>query len=572
MLQSEALTILQSGANVFITGSAGSGKTYLLNQFIDYLRRHRISAAVTASTGIAATHLGGQTIHSFTSLGVRESLSEYELEQLKHRPQVHKRLQAVKVLIVDEVSMLAGNTLANVDVILRYVRARDEAFGGVQLVLCGDFFQLPPVNKNRQNIREIIAFMHPVWLAAKLQICYLTEQHRQQESPLLRLLDEMRRGEVSEYSYELLQAKLAERADAEQPASIKLYTHNVDVDGYNQRQLQAIDKPARSFTATTTGTATRVEQLRKSVLAPDVLEVKIGAQVMFVKNNYEKGYFNGSLGRVTAFTRDGGWPVVECHSGQIIVAESVDWVTENENGKQVASFSQVPLRLAWAITVHKSQGMTLECAEIDLSKCFEIGQGYVALSRLQDFAGLTLSGLNSQALEMSSLVRRADERFQALSEQCWQQWQELSFEQQEQKLAATRLRLGAVDPDDIDDSDDWQSSAKADTYELTRDLVLQGLSLDELAEERGYTKGTMIRHLAKIAERDPELDLSPYRPPEEIIEQIAAALEHYRQNPDADKLDRHGRLKSSAIHDHFDAQISYEDIHLALLFIRPNSS
>ena len=562
MLQQQALELLKSGANVFITGSAGSGKTYLLNQFIDYLRQYQVPVGITASTGIAATHIGGQTIHSFTSLGVRDHIGERELEQIKSRHPVSKRLRAIKVLIVDEISMLAGNTLANVDSILRYVRAHNQAFGGVQLVLCGDFFQLPPVSRSGQDLRSIIAFMHPVWLSAKLKICYLTEQHRQSESRLLRLLNEMRLGAISSASTQALQHKLNSEPASE--AKIKLYTHNVDVDSYNLSQLAGLEGDSELYSASTSGANALVEQLRRSVLAPALLELKTGARVMFVKNNYDRGHFNGSLGVVRGFTREEKWPVVDCANGLTITAEPAEWSIENEYGEKLASYSQIPLRLAWAITVHKSQGMTLDSAELDLSKCFESGQGYVALSRLRAFSELQLSGINDQALEMNQLVRRADQRFQALSEDNLQAWQALSPQQQQQQIQQAQRRLGAITPK-ANQADSKPS--KPSTYELTLELVEQGLSLEAIAQLRELTIGTIIGHLRHLRQQDPELDLSAYQPDEAIVAAVAGVLAQHHPDVEPDYYDQRGRLRLGIIYTDLEQKYSYEQLNLALLFV-----
>ena len=562
MLQQQALELLKSGANVFITGSAGSGKTYLLNQFIDYLRQYQVPVGITASTGIAATHIGGQTIHSFTSLGVRDHIGERELEQIKSRHPVSKRLRAIKVLIVDEISMLAGNTLANVDSILRYVRAHNQAFGGVQLVLCGDFFQLPPVNRSGQDLRSIIAFMHPVWLSAELKICYLTEQHRQSESRLLRLLNEMRLGAISAASTQALQHKLNSEPASE--AKIKLYTHNVDVDSYNLSQLAGLEGDSELYSASTSGANALIEQLRRSVLAPALLELKTGARVMFVKNNYDRGHFNGSLGVVRGFTREEKWPVVDCANGLTITAEPAEWSIENEYGEKLASYSQIPLRLAWAITVHKSQGMTLDSAELDLSKCFESGQGYVALSRLRAFSELQLSGINDQALEMNQLVRRADQRFQALSEDNLQAWQALSPQQQQQQIQQAQRRLGAITPK-ANQADSKPS--KPSTYELTLELVEQGLSLEAIAQLRELTVGTIIGHLRHLRQQDPELDLSLYQPDEAIVAAVAGVLAQHHPDVEPDYYDQRGRLRLGIIYTDLEQKYSYEQLNLALLFV-----
>jgi ATP-dependent exoDNAse (exonuclease V) alpha subunit len=414
MLQSTALKILKSGANVFLTGSAGAGKTYMLNQYIDYLRDNGVPTAITASTGIAATHINGQTIHSWSGLGIKDAITDKDLDKLAKRKVVRERIEKVQVLIIDEISMLSLQNLECINQILQFFKIDHRPFGGIQVILCGDFFQLPPVSKDRLQNWQKFAFMAPVWVEADLKVCYLTEQYRQDDSGLLSLLNEIRSGEVSDSSQDLLWEKLEDSQHRRDETAIQLYTHNSDVETVNLEKLANLEGKTEHFYAYTTGTDSLIESLRKSVLAPDHLILKEGAQVIFVKNNYELGYLNGTMGTVIGFNTD-GWPVIETLSGEEILAKPEDWNVVNEYNQPVATYSQVPLRLAWAITVHKSQGMTLDAAEIDLSKTFEAGQGYVALSRVKTWGGLTLKGCNDRALVMDPLVARADKRFQELS-------------------------------------------------------------------------------------------------------------------------------------------------------------
>jgi len=414
MLQATALNILKSGANVFLTGSAGAGKTYILNQYIDYLKTNGVPLAITASTGIAATHISGLTIHSWSGLGIKNELTDKDLDKIAKRKVVRERIERVQVLIIDEVSMLSLQNLECINQILQFFKISQKPFGGIQVVLCGDFFQLPPVTRERLPNWQKFAFMAPVWTEAELKLCYLTEQYRQDDSGLLSLLNEIRSGDVSDASQDMLMEKLEDSQHKKDETAVKLFTHNADVEAVNLEMLANLDGKAEHFYAYTSGTDSLVDGLRKSVLAPEHLSLKEGAQVMFVKNNFELGYLNGTMGTVIGFNTD-GWPVVETMEGVEIVARQEDWNVVNEYHQPVATYSQVPLRLAWAITVHKSQGMTLDAAVINLSKTFEPGQGYVALSRVKTWGGLTLRGCNDRALQMDPLVRKADIRFQELS-------------------------------------------------------------------------------------------------------------------------------------------------------------
>ena len=178
MQQEKALAILKSGKNAFLTGSAGTGKTYVLNQYIDYLKERKVKVAVTASTGIAATHMNGMTIHSWAGIGVKEFITQGNLTSMKSKKYLKDHLEKVKVLIIDEISMLHKNQINAVDVVLRYFKNNEEAFGGIQVVLCGDFFQLPPIGHQGETSKEKFAFMSEAWVKSNLAVCYLTEQYR----------------------------------------------------------------------------------------------------------------------------------------------------------------------------------------------------------------------------------------------------------------------------------------------------------------------------------------------------------------------------------------------------------
>jgi len=247
MLQSTALKIMKAGENVFLTGSAGAGKTYVLNQYIQYLRERGVPVAITASTGIAATHLGGQTIHSWSGLGIREEITERDLEKIAKKKKVRQRLEKVEVLIIDEISMISKQTLGCIDQILRFFKVSFAPFGGIQVIFSGDFFQLPPVSKERLNSREKFAFMSPVWKKLDLKVCYLTEQYRQNSCALTEVLNEMRSGEISDMTQDALLEKLEESRENNEEFAIKLYTHNADVDRINREELKKLPGSTEMF-------------------------------------------------------------------------------------------------------------------------------------------------------------------------------------------------------------------------------------------------------------------------------------------------------------------------------------
>lgn len=399
MRQTQALRVMMDGRSVFLTGAPGAGKTYVLNQFIHIAKQQGRNVAVTASTGIAATHIGGTTIHSWSGLGIKDSLSQYDLEKFKNSAKLVKRYNATDVLVIDEVSMLHGARLDMVNMLAKTLRKSNAPFGGIQVILVGDLFQLPPISRGS----DLADFAHlsQAWAELGPSICYLTEQHRVGSGDaLLDLLDAMRRGDVNEMHEQALQERMQHKATTD-GAVTRLYSHNADVDAINQRHLAGLTTPVRRYEMRTSGAAAKREQLTKSVLAPEVLELKRGAEVMFVANNFVSGFVNGTRGTVIDFKADS--PVVVTAGGREIVVEPHSWKLE-EDGKVRAEVAQLPLRLAWAITIHKSQGMSLDAAEIDLARTFTPGMGYVALSRVRSMDGVYLQGINRMALAMHPAI------------------------------------------------------------------------------------------------------------------------------------------------------------------------
>lgn len=423
MKQIEALEILKTGANVFLTGEPGSGKSYTINMFCDWIEKNkRIYPSVTASTGIAATHINGTTIHSWSGIGIHEVITPSIIKNILGKSYVVNRIQNAKILIIDEISMINGQTLDNVDKICREVRAerdmtaRGKSFGGIQIIFVGDFFQLPPVTKDGKKTK--FAFESNAWLSAEPKICYLTEQHRQEDQEFLEILTGLRAGKITKKNLARL-----EKCKRKAPKDItRLFTHNADVDRVNAEELAKIKDTTKTFTMMSSvaypSFQFMIDILKKSCLSPERLHLKIGAPVMFTRNDTQKDgsigeYVNGTLGKVTEFDP---YPVVKTNDGRTIrLSKLAEW-SIIEKGETKASIRQIPLRLAWAITVHKCQGMSLDSATMDLSQAFEYGQGYVALSRVRSLKGLYLEGLNDKALLMHPTVVKKDGLFRKLSE------------------------------------------------------------------------------------------------------------------------------------------------------------
>lgn len=411
MNQKQALNILKLGHNVFLTGEAGSGKTYLLNQYIKYLKENNVIVGVTASTGIAATHMNGKTIHSWAHIGIKDVLTPSDLNHIANRQDYKTKILNTRVLIIDEVSMLHHFRLDMVNQVLQKVHQNDLPFGGIQVILCGDLFQLPPVSPYGQKSKYINE--SDIWDKMNLRICYLLEQYRQVGNDFLQLLSEIRNNNLSDFSIEKLQSRLNSEIKIDiQPT--KLYTHNIDVDTINKAELDKLNFEDHVYKMTSIGDKNLVKTLEDTCLAPIELHLKKDAVVMFVQNNFVKGYVNGTLGKVVGFSKQSDYPIVKTVDGRIINTLPASW-TIDEGNTVLAEITQVPLRLAWAITVHKSQGMTLDAAQIDLSKAFVAGMGYVALSRVKSLNGIKLLGINSRALMVDPQVIHSDKLFKQSS-------------------------------------------------------------------------------------------------------------------------------------------------------------
>jgi ATP-dependent DNA helicase PIF1 len=390
----------RGGRNCFLTGMAGTGKSTLLRQFIaDCSGTGGKRVDITAPTGVAALNVGGMTIHRFCGmmLGPQAGQSNEDyLDVLRKDPRRSvmngfQRVMRCQVLVIDEISMLPGRQFDFIEFLFRRLRGRDEPFGGCQVIVTGDFLQLPPVRMNEGEPYDW-AFLTPAWERAEFRTVVLDTVRRQDEPQFVRALGNFRCGRVWGEDARLLQGRIKNFP----PASLtRLFTHNVQVDRWNHFQLGELPGAETVFGAWQTGPEAQREFLARNLLTPATLQLKPGAVVMFTVNRTLPGsarplFVNGQVGTVV----ECGVPNGECgmmrvrvKTGEVIEVERFKWSFSAQD-PEAATFSQFPLRLAYAMTIHKSQGLTLDAAYLDIRAAREPGQAYVAVSRVRTLAGL----------------------------------------------------------------------------------------------------------------------------------------------------------------------------------------
>lgn len=579
MLQDVALKILKTGANVFLTGEPGSGKTHTINTYVKWLREHGIEPAITASTGIAATHVGGMTIHAWTGIGIKRHLTEHDLDEITSRERLVKRAVASSVLIIDEISMIDARTLGMAEQAIRALKHSQKPWGGMQVVFVGDFYQLPPVSTKeeaekrepevetetisfdgepipvqpaRAAARTSFSFTSPAWVAANPIVCYLSEQHRQEDAPFLELLTAMRRSAVTDNHRELLNSRATDIDDLPERAA-RLYSHNANVDRENGERLSALDAQSQNYSMVSKGAPHIIDALKRGCLSPEVLTLKVGARVMFTKNALDGSYANGTLGEVTDLKEIG--PVVRTNSGRTILAQPAEW-SVTDGGKVLARIAQVPLRLAWAVTVHKSQGMTLDSAAVDLSQAFEYGQGYVALSRVRELTGLYLLGYNERALQIHPDVAVQDTQFKLNSASARKRFDQMPESELKEYTDAFVTALGGDPRGGVAPAERIE---KVDTRVATLELVKKELSLEEIAIERKLKPGTIVNHLEELKQKK---ELSA-----DALAHLVSAKKKKELAPIIAVIKKKKLTALTPIYAALDGAHSFEDIRLARLFV-----
>lgn len=418
--QNQIISAISEGKSVFISGSGGTGKTLLLKHIIKLLKKHHTPSRViaTAPTGIAACAIRGQTLHSFAGIRYPKMDRKALLDRIFIDAKACNRWRKVKALVIDEISMVDAELFESAENIAREIREKDEVWGGIQLVVCGDFFQLPPVHDPSNSSSKEYAFEADCWQASFHRQFELTKIFRQSDPRLVKLLQGIRRGECDSQELELLEQSCSDEPD---PSAIQIYPLREDVNRVNEMRMQSLSEIPIMYSAFDSGENPWKNQLKQGI-APDELFLCKGARVMLIKNlNTWCGLVNGATGTVIGFCKFKGadvgeicsqnlLPMVKFDSGRTMVIDPETWVVM-EGDTVVAKRKQVPLLLAWALSIHKCQGMTLDKIYTDLSRAFGCGMVYVALSRVRSLEGLQLSGFNPSKIKAHPKVLQFYKKF-----------------------------------------------------------------------------------------------------------------------------------------------------------------
>jgi hypothetical protein len=409
--QLAAVDLARSGQSFFLSGSAGTGKSTTLRVIVAALTDGKRDVAVTASTGAAAMLIGGKTLHSWS--GCKLAAGPWEALRGELTPASEQRWHDVDCLIIDEISMVEPKLFTKFEALARDVRGSTEPFGGIQVIACGDFLQLPPVRPGATaDAPGRFAFDTAAWKETFRANVLLTEGHRQHEPELLELLRSVRRGELTPQALDTIRACATHALDfAPGILPTVLYATNRSVDRINADELAALQEPQFDFKAVDKGDETLLSVIKQGL--PDSVSLRVGAQVRYTINTPKDGLVNGSRGVVLELPRTPGAPVVVRFVGKDTPSEVspqvLDVPGDPDEEEPLAERSQYPLRLAWAATIHRSQGCTLDLVDVDLEGCFEVGQAYTALSRCRTLLGLRITNFRPDLVKTSKFAREFDD-------------------------------------------------------------------------------------------------------------------------------------------------------------------
>ncbi|KAL4150692.1 hypothetical protein PRNP1_010089 [Phytophthora ramorum] len=392
--QQRVLELVAQGKNVFFTGSAGTGKSFLLQHLLKHGCGHAMGRVfATATTGIAAYNIGGMTLHHFAGIDPRAHTSRQELlTQISRKKDAVARWKLARVLVIDEVSMLDGRLFDDLEAVARQIRRSTAFFGGIQLILSGDFFQLPPVGRRTRGKAAdaapalLLCFESSAWVRGITETVVLQEIFRQREDEFVRILNAFRVGQPTMTMINKLNERYKPISDNDSDDAIHIFSHNDDVLQTNTRALDELGGKRYNYVSADRGKT----EFLSAVPAPVKLSLKKNARVLLIKTlSATRGLVNGSRGIVQGFTPQSNLPIVRFSNGVTEIIGQEDFSVRVAD-TVLASRRQLPLALAWAISIHKSQGLSFDAAVLDLSRVFEFGQAYVALSRVRSLEGLRL--------------------------------------------------------------------------------------------------------------------------------------------------------------------------------------
>lgn len=557
--------------SLFLTGKAGTGKTTFLREVVRYTKKKCI---VLAPTGIAAVNAGAMTIHSFFQFGlgpfvqgVIEPKSDFRINKSKL-----ELIRHLQLLIIDEVSMVRADLMDHIDVELRRIRRNSKPFGGVQLLMIGDLQQLPPIAHGgedellRQYYKTLYFFSSAALKSMKYSCIELKNVYRQTDRHFIDILNHARDCTLTSQDISDLNARyIPGFSPKPEDGYIRLMTHNRQVDYVNETEMEKLDSKPYTFVAAVTGTFPE-----ESYPTADSLTLKKGAQVMFIKNDPERRFINGTLGEVKSIDKN-SIAVRLAESGTIIDVEPVEWQniryqfdeeSKEISSKQIGRFKQYPLKAAWAITVHKSQGLTFDKAIIDVHAAFSPGQAYVALSRCRTLDGLVLSSPVSASVFMRdnavdaymNYISRPVEELAFSS--CYEYFEYEKKPEPEEVAPVKKVKVNQEKPKKVNKEEPRDDTGKKlSTFECSYVLYNQGNTVEQIAEKRGLNQSTIEGHLARyVASGD--IDVHEFVDGDTLQKVEAYCMEH----PEEKAL--------KPIFEHFDAKISYGVLRMAIAAIR----
>ncbi|MBU0458964.1 AAA family ATPase [Patescibacteria group bacterium] len=536
--QSKALHLLCGKENVFLTGAAGTGKSFLLQQYLH--GKSRKEYPVLASTGAAAVIVEGRTFHSFFGLGILEGGRAATVERALRSGPLHKRIQQAECIVVDEVSMLSGETIATAQEIAQCVRESLEPWGGLRMIVVGDFAQLPPVQTEQRD--KDWAFLHPAWEQSQFRSVFLQTSVRTNEPNLLKILRSVREGMVTEEVRMFFASRMAQSDPTF--TGTRLFPHRVSADRYNMQRLQILPGESRSFETSYAGRSQYVDRLKKQCPIPEVLHLKIGALVMLRKNamSFPYSYVNGSLGIVKEMNNE--FLSVSLLNGENIELSREEFTLLDGNGSVRARAENFPVTLAWATTIHKAQGASIDRLMVSMSGLWESGHAYVALSRARSEEGLFIEAWD----EKSIFVEYAVQEFYKSVQSEWDY------------LSASLPNEPPMNPIPTLKNQNEQLRGRKRKSNIpnhiqTEELIKERHSIKDIATKLGWKEGTIINHIERLILEGHTPDIAYLHPPTGSFMEIKKYF------------DVHGTEKLKPIHDELEGKYSYDEIRLARVFV-----